>query len=306
MNKPAAHYLTNVWRTELGELPCDWRVVALDEFKPFVTSGSRGWAAYYSDIGSTFLRITNLSRACIYPSLDDLRYVAVPSGNREGTRTALKSGDVLISITADIGIVGLVTPSVDLPAYINQHIALVRFDSESVDSRYLAYFLAGAASQRRFKAMTDAGAKAGMNLAGVRGVLTAMPPTIQEQRDIAEALADADSLIDSLGQLLTKKRQIKQGAMQELLTGKRRLPSFRDEWRWRPMGELFDFSGGHNASRDQLGDVGVCYLHYGDIHLSRKTYIDLDAEQHEMPRLNVGVNEVNKATLRSTAAGSIS
>ena len=246
MREPSARYLAGVQRSELGALPADWRVVSLDEFKPFVTSGSRGWAAYYSDVGSTFLRITNLSRARIYPSLNDLRYVAVPADNGEGIRTALKADDLLISITADIGIVGLVTADIDLPAYINQHIALVRFTDQGVNSRYLAYFLAGASSQRRFKSMTDAGAKAGMNLAGVRAILAALPPTAGEQRAIADALTDADALIDSLEQLLTKKRQIKQGAMQELLTGKRRLPGFNQPWMNQPFGTVV------GASRERV------------------------------------------------------
>ena len=228
--EPSARYITGHQRTDLGEFPEDWNVVPLGEFEPFVTSGSRGWAAHYSDIGSTFLRITNLSRSRIYPSLNDLRYVAVPPGNSEGVRTALKVGDVLVSITADIGIVGLVTEDIDLPAYINQHIALVRFADRDLNSRYVAYFLAGASAQLRFKSMTDAGAKAGMNLVGVRDILAAIPPTIDEQHAIADALTDADALIDSLAQLLTKKRQIKQGAMQELLTGKRRLPGFDQPW----------------------------------------------------------------------------
>ncbi|WP_374339393.1 restriction endonuclease subunit S [Methyloversatilis sp.] len=297
VKEPDARYLTAVQRTELGEFPADWQVVPLDEFDPFITSGSRGWAAYYADIGSTFLRITNLSRSCIYPSLRDLRYVAVPPDNSEGVRTALRTGDVLISITADIGIVGLVTEAVELPAHINQHIALVRFDESKVNSRYIAYFLAGRAAQRRFKSMTDAGAKAGMNLAGVRDVLAALPPSTDEQAAVADALTDADALIDSLEQLLTKQRQIKQGAVQDLLTGKRRLPGFNDPWVPRSMADLFDFSGGLSASRDQLGDIGPCYLHYGDIHLSHKTYIDLDAEHHQMPRLDVDPRKVSASAL---------
>jgi len=234
----SVQYMSTAVRTELGELPADWNVVSLGAFDPFVTSGSRGWADYYSDIGSPFLRITNLSRSRVYPSLKDLRYVAVPLDNSEGVRTALKIGDVLISITADIGIIGLVTNEIDLPAYINQHIALVRLADREVYSQYIAYFLAGAVAQRRFKAMTDAGAKAGMNLTGVREVLVAVPPTIDEQRTIAAALTDADALIDSLEQLLTKKRQIKQGAIQELLTGKRRLPGFSGNWDEVALGTL--------------------------------------------------------------------
>lgn len=238
VREPSAQYLPCTKRTELGVLPIDWNVVSLGAFEPFITSGSRGWAAYYSDIGSIFLRITNMSRSCIYPSLEDLRHVIVTQNNSEGIRTALKVGDLLISITADIGIVCLVTDAIDLPAYINQHIALVRLSGQEVCSRYIAYFLAGTSAQQRFKSMTDAGAKAGMSLSGVRDIKVAIPPAIEEQRAIAGALADADSLIESLEQLLIKKRHVKQGAMQELLTGKRRLPGFVEPWISRSFGAV--------------------------------------------------------------------
>lgn len=273
VREPDARYLTAVQRTELGEFPADWQVAPLGEFDPFITSGSRGWAAYYADIGSTFLRITNLSRSCIYPSLRDLRYVAVPPDNSEGVRTALRAGDVLISITADIGIVGLVTEAVELPAYINQHIALVRFDGLDVNSRYVAYFLAGAAAQRRFKSMTDAGAKAGMNLAGVRDVLAALPPGTDEQAAIADALTDADALIDSLEQLLTKKRQIKQGAMQELLTGKRRLPGFDQPWQESKLRQLGTFLKGSGIRRDEALSGDLPCVRYGEIYTTHSDYI---------------------------------
>ena len=130
----------------------------------------------------------------------------------------------------------------------------------------------------------------------IGGYSIAVPPDSYETHRIAGALSDADALIDSLEQLLTKKRQIKQGAMQELLTGKRRLPGFNGEWVPRSMADLFDVSGGLSASRDQLGDIGPCYLHYGDIHLSIKTYIDLDAEHHEMPHLDVDLRKVSTST----------
>jgi len=65
-----------------------------------------------------------------------------------------------------------------------------------------------------------------------------LPPTKAEQEAIAEALSDADALIESLEQLIAKKRHFKQGAMQELLTGKRRLPCFKGEWQTRPLGEV--------------------------------------------------------------------
>lgn len=72
----------------------------------------------------------------------------------------------------------------------------------------------------------------------------AIPAENAEQAAISEALRDADALIESLDQLIAKKRQIKQGAMQELLTGKRRLPGFSGEWEVRRLGELADMGSG--------------------------------------------------------------
>jgi type I restriction enzyme S subunit len=70
------------------------------------------------------------------------------------------------------------------------------------------------------------------------------PPTRAEQEAIAEALSDADALIESLGSLLTKKRQIKQGAMQKLLTGKKRLPGFDEKWSITKLGTLLTICHG--------------------------------------------------------------
>lgn len=122
-------------------------------------------------------------------------------------------------------------------------------------------------------------------------------PTRAEQEAIAEALSDMDALIDSLEQLLAKKRQIKQGAMQELLTGKQRLPGFSGAWETKPLDALFAFSGGYTASRDQLSQNGLCYLHYGDIHTSTKSLIDVRSEYHQIPKLVVPLGKVSSGSL---------
>jgi type I restriction enzyme, S subunit len=224
-------------QTTVGVFPGYWEVKQVRDFEPFVTSGSRGWAAFYSDRGSPFIRITNLSRSSIYLNLEDLRFVDLPSISSEGARTRLQDGDVLISITADIGIVGYVSNELPKPAYINQHLALVRFDPCLIDPQFVSYFLASESSQKMFRALTDSGAKAGLNLTTVQQIRLVLPPQ-PEQRAIAEALSDADEYIESLEQLIVKKRHVKQGAIQELLTGKRRLPGFYGEWTVREFGEM--------------------------------------------------------------------
>ena len=81
----------------------------------------------------------------------------------------------------------------------------------------------------------------GVNRNDLHEIAVSLPSTRAEQEAIAAALLDADALIESLEQLLVKKRYLKQGAMQELLTGKKRLPGFGGEWEKSP---LFDLAGG--------------------------------------------------------------
>ncbi len=241
-------------QTEVGVIPEDWTVKDIADFDPFVTSGSRGWAKYYANRGSAFLRITNLSRATIYPDLSDLKLVALPPEDKEGIRTQLHEGDLLISVTADIGIIGFINALIPKPAYINQHIALVRFDPEKADSKFVGYFLAGEESQRLFQSATDRGAKAGMNLLQIRRIKIIVPP-LPEQRAIAAALSAIDALLSSLDRLLAKKRDIKQAVMQQLLTGKQRLPGFRGEWEVKRLGELGFTLLGFNAP--ELAPLGA-------------------------------------------------
>jgi type I restriction enzyme, S subunit len=187
----------------------------IGDLKPFVTSGSRGWAAFYADQGELFVRITNLWRDSIYLDLTDSKFVQLPPGANEGVRTQLKEHDVLISITADIGIIGYVDESVPSPAYINQHIALVRFDERQLCGKYVAYFLASQESQRVFRASTDNGAKAGMNLIGIQKI-GLMLPSLPEQQRIASCLSSLDALITAETQKHEGIKTHKKGLMQQL------------------------------------------------------------------------------------------
>jgi type I restriction enzyme S subunit len=92
-------------------------------------------------------------------------------------------------------------------------------------------------------------------------------PPLQEQEAIGQSLADADALIDSLEQLLTKKRQIKQGAMQELLTGKRRLPGLARPWATRKLGEITTITMGRTPARlvESFWGIGHKWLSIADL-----------------------------------------
>lgn len=82
-----------------------------------------------------------------------------------------------------------------------------------------------------------------------------------------------------------------------LLGGDLRLPGFTAEWEVKSLGELFSFSGGLAASRAQLSSIGYCYLHYGDIHVSTKSFINVKAEYEDIPKLDVALSKVSPASL---------
>ncbi len=92
-------------------------------------------------------------------------------------------------------------------------------------------------------------------------------PPLKEQRAIAEALSDVDGLIESLESLLAKKRAVKTGAMQQLLTGKTRLPGFGEDWEEMRFGDICTFLSTANNPRADLEEHGeVGYVHYGNVH----------------------------------------
>mgnify|MGYP000862311561 CR=1 FL=1 len=232
------------------------------------------------------------------------RYVDLSNANQtteqffqqliEGGRQP-RPGDLVLSRNATVGEVALVADW-HPPFAMGQDVCLLRKRHPDLSSEYLYALFDSNLIRQQFTDFMVGSTFKRANIEQIRSLSVHMPSK-QEQKAIALALTDADTLIDSLEQLLTKKRQIKQGAMQELLTGKRRLPGFNAPWTPRYMADLFDFSGGLSASRDQLGSVGSCYLHYGDIHLSSKTYIDLDLEYHLMPRLEIDLREVSPTAL---------
>lgn len=200
----------------LGWIPKEWEIVTLESMSKTVTSGSRDWARFYADSGALFVRIGNLTREHINFRYESRIYVRPPR-NADGQRTRLESGDILISITADLGIVGVVPAGLG-EAYINQHIALVRPDLDVVNSRFVGHYLAGPISQTYISKLNDSGAKAGLNLPTIRGLVTAKPFRA-EQDLIATRLDEIDNRIQNATTESAKLRELKAGLIDDLLTG---------------------------------------------------------------------------------------
>lgn len=110
-----------------------------------------------------------------------------------------------------------------------------------------------------------------LNQGILKRLIVPLPPSKGEQVAIAKAVSDADALIESLEQLLAKKRDIKQGAMQELVVGKRRLPGFTGEWRQIGLGTLFTFKNGLNKGKGFFG-FGTPIVNYMDVFRNSKIH----------------------------------
>lgn len=172
--------------------PRGWPVKSLAEYETFLTSGSRGWARYYSESGRGFIRIQNLRGGEL--STDDMIYVEAPN-NAEALRTTVKEGDVLISITADLGRTAVVPKAMDGAAHINQHIALVR--TAGINPAYLAMYLASPGGKSQFEALNRQGVKAGLNFDNIRELRILEPPVKLQKQFVARKRA-AGSMSDRL------------------------------------------------------------------------------------------------------------
>lgn len=174
----------------------NWPSISIGKLATKLTSGSRDWAKYYSSEGSLFIRMTNLPRRGINLKLDDLKYVDVTSNSADGKRTSLEAGDILMSITAELGKIGWVPEGLG-KAYINQHTALIRIDPKSASSKFIAHQLSSPQLNKRINKLNDSGAKAGLNLPSIKS-LSIFAPEIEEQNKVASFLSTVDKKIELL------------------------------------------------------------------------------------------------------------
>ena len=206
--------------SKLSELPCKWVWSRSDQLFNYVTSGSRGWARYYSESGAAFLRMGNLDHDTIELDLSDIQRVKPPKG-AEGSRTRVLPGDILISITADVGMVGIVPVEFE-EAYINQHVALAR-STAAVNHVYLARYLACKNGQDQLKKLQRGATKVGLGLDDIEAVDVPLPPA-KEQKAI---VAEIDHRFSIIGEVeaqvevnLLRAERMRQGVLKSAFEGR--------------------------------------------------------------------------------------
>ncbi len=161
--------------------PHGYPVHQLSDYIQFLTSGSRGWAQYCIDNGEEwFITIKNVKDCHI--STVDMQAINAPD-NAEAKRTRVQEGDLLISITADLGRTGVVTQEIaEHGAYINQHLTCIRLDREVLEPLYVAYFMESAAGKEQFISKNQSAVKAGLNFNAINTLRLLVPPIEVQQQ----------------------------------------------------------------------------------------------------------------------------
>lgn len=250
-------------RTEVGVIPEDWRLVCFgDAVESYIDYRGRTPRKLGMEWGGgeiLALSANNVQMGRVAPEKeayfgsDDLYKKWMLQGDCE-------QGDVLLTTEAPLGNVAQVP---DSKKYIlSQRVLLIK-PKHCLLRDYLFHLMTGEQFQAQLHLNASGTTATGIQRARLDVVPISIPDRRAEQQDIAEALSDADALIESLQQLIAKKRALKQGAMQALLTGRQRLPGFTGEWRPLSMSEK-------SSLKARIGWQGLTtaeYLRIGDFYL---------------------------------------
>jgi len=229
-------------QTEVGVIPEDWATGRLEEFFSVITYG------FTNPMPTVNHGVYMITAADI--SDGEIKFDSARNTTETAYRTLLtpkskpKKNDVLLTKDGSLGRLALVG---DEPICINQSVAVIR-PNDKVVPVFLKLLLESPWYQR--KMIGDAGGSTikHIYITIVNLMPIAVPTSLVEQRAIAAALSDVDALLAKLDRLIAKKRDLKQAAMQQLLTGQTRLPGFNGAWEVKRLDELADIRSGGTPS----------------------------------------------------------
>jgi type I restriction enzyme, S subunit len=205
---------------ELPKLPEGWCWAVLDQLTWHLTSGSRGWAKYYAEVGPIFIRAQDLKYDRL--SLGRSARVQLP-GSVEGTRTRVEAGDLLVTITgANVTKTGFVPEGMG-EGYVSQHVGLCRpVDTDLI--RYIHLWVVGPFSGRAILERAAYGAgKPGLNLDNLKSLPVPLPPTSERQRVVAEVesrLSQATQAETTAERSVVRANRLRQAILKWAFEGK--------------------------------------------------------------------------------------
>lgn len=240
-------------QTEAGVIPEEWKVNQLKHCcqklnvsfvgtcEPFYTTSASG---------VLMLRTGNLQGDKIV--LDDVKHVTKEFHARN-RKSQVRAGDILIARHGNSGNAVPVPPEIDDVNALS--IVILRTDNKVLDSQFASYCINSGAVRSQASEMLAGSTQVIINTKEVAKLRLPLP-AIVEQRAIATVLSDVDALLGALDRLIAKKRDLKQAAMQQLLTGQTRLPGFSGEWEVRRLGEVAQMGSGGTPLSSVLGYYG--------------------------------------------------
>lgn len=249
---------------EVGVIPEDWEAVELGGHSEITKLAGFEYSSHfnsYKDGGDIIvIRGTNIT----HNSLDLSDVKTIPRSTSDKLpRSKLKVGDLVFAYVGTIGPVFLIDKNNSY--HLGPNTARITC-KVGLSPDFLFCYFRSDLIRKEITERISTGAQPSLSMTKIRA-FRILKPTKAEQEAIAEALSDADALIDSLEQLIAKKRHLKQGAMQELLTGKKRLQEFSGEWEVKTFGDVFDITAGGDVDpRETISyqDQIHCYPIYSN------------------------------------------
>lgn len=250
---------------DLGVFPADWTLwplAALGEIR-----GRVGWRGYTKHDLRTSGPLTVGAKHIDAQHRLDLTEATHLSREKflESPEIAIEPKDILIVQRGTIGAVVLIDRDIG-EATINPSMVILRV--RHADSRYAFYQLIADVGQQQILGETTSTGVPMITQKQIGKFRIPLPPTLDEQIAIAEALSDVDELLEALEALIAKKRAIKRAAMQQLLTAMTRLSGFAGEWETKRLGEIATIAIGRTPSRANatFWGRGHIWLSIGDLH----------------------------------------
>ncbi len=286
-------------------IPCDWNVFSIGELFDYLSTANNsradldntGVTAYvhYGDIHTRFHHFIDFSR-------DNLPYL---SACEQVTATRLRDGDLIVADASEdedgVGKSVEIRNLGDTEAVSGLHTLLLRSKDQRMHDGYRGYLLEKAPAKIQLRRLATGLKVFGISKRALRNVRVPLPSPA-EQRAIAEALSDVDGSLAALEALIARKRAIKQAAMQQLLTGKTRLPGFSGEWETKRLGEIGGFSKGRGIKREDVSDTGLPCIRYGELYTRYKDYI-LDPVSRISPSVALEALPIKKGDLLFAGSG---
>lgn len=274
---------TDYKNTEIGFIPNDWEACDLPRVIWFQEGpGLRKWQ--FRSNGLKVINVTNLQENGYLDLTKTERHISWEEFDRTYKHFLIDAGDVVVASSGNSYCKTAIVRDRDLPLLMNT--SVIRFKAkEGMDPSYMLAYLKSAYFKAQIDLMITGGAQPNFGPVHLRKAYIPLPPKKSEQAAIARALLEMDEAIELLEQLALKKCQVKQGAIQELLSGNSRLPGFTENWKHKTVAEIFEYLPTATNSRADLSEDGdAYYVHYGDIHT--KFHGHLDFRLKKLPRIN--------------------